>query len=81
MKNQLITELAIVKQHRSKHRKRQSKLNKFIYEIFELYDRQEASCADIALWLRSKKRTKVSRVTVWRFIKANKSSFILEEKC
>ena len=59
---------------RKKRKISRSRLSKHLYEILELHIVHNASCADIALFLRSQKRIKVSRQSVNKFINQHLSS-------
>lgn len=66
---ELNAQLQRIRELRKKRRYSSSCLNRFLDEIFHLRFIENASYADIALWLRSHKRTKVTKQSVQKFIK------------
>jgi len=66
--NSVQEQIEHIKKIRKKRRISSSRLNKYLHEILELSLLHDASYADIALWLRTYKRTKVSRQAVGTFI-------------
>ncbi len=53
---------------RTKRKLSSSRMNKHLEQIFHLRFVENASCADISLWLRRHKRMKVTRQAVHKFI-------------
>ncbi len=66
---ELDAQLQKIRELRKKRRYSSSRLNRFLDEIFHLRFIENATYADIALWLRSYKRTKVTKQSVQLFIK------------
>lgn len=58
-----------IKRRRKRRRLSSSRLNRHLNDILYLHMVEEASYADIALWLRQNKRIKVSKQAVQQFTK------------
>ena len=63
-------ELAEIKEHRALRRRKpyhKSKLERFRSELVALA-RAGASCQDMVIWLRTKRRMKVHRSSIYRYL-------------
>jgi IS30 family transposase len=76
---ELLRQIEEVKLRRKKRKLSSSRLNRHLEPIIQLHYGMNASCADIALWLRTNKRIKVSRQAVFEFIKKHMDTIQKEE--
>lgn len=58
-----------IKRRRKRRRLSSSRLNRYLNDILYLHMVEEASYADIALWLRQNKRIRVTKQAVQQFTK------------
>jgi IS30 family transposase len=75
----LLEQINEIKKRRKKRKLSSSRLNRHLDQIILLHYGMNASCADIALWLRANKRIRVSRQAVFNFIKKHMDSIEIEE--
>ncbi|MBE0362258.1 hypothetical protein PULV_a4077 [Pseudoalteromonas ulvae UL12] len=65
----LETQIDDIKRRRKRRRLSSSRLNRYLNDILYLRMVEEASYADIALWLRQNKRIRVTKQAVQQFTK------------
>lgn len=76
---ELLKQIEEIKARRKKRRLSSSRLNRHLEDILTLHYGMNSSCADIALWLRTHKRIKVTRQSVFNFIDKHVKSIKDEE--
>jgi len=71
--DELSSQLEIIKSLRKKQRYSHSRLNRYLAEIFHLRYAEQASYEDIALWLRTHRRIKISKQAIGNFINKHRN--------